>query len=456
MMKYILVSFLLIAGNLSAQTDVEPKRIKESIKKEKGKYGIWNKTEKKWEVPAEYLKITGVAFSDKEYEVGNRTFFKLWKENTFDLLRVTEKNYKNVYDIWLKDITAFQLPDKKFEYTSNDWYNFIFYKQNEKWGWFVKRVQVLRRNNFQIEENFKYVAKFDSPPVVTSYGNGYFYSISENNHILQVSAANLTGLYSLAGFELIPPGPYTGFVVPEHLDFSKEIFIITEGGNQLKGYSLNGAIVPPAYTTIKKTKSDVLANYEYYDCTLPGGEHEFRIGTGIISKESIETLENAERKRLADAAIAYKQKREAEEKLAREQQEVRDKLEIQTILTESKEMSPFDVVKLVRKGTVKDMLAYCKKFGQEFSTALDSGNTRYNAKGPFTSGVKYFIDAKQEGFVVSYDFKDSDQKRSNQDLLKSEGFSAKEVNAATGLLTSNGVDIWFIMGTNSWQISKAP
>ncbi len=132
------------------------------------------------------------------------------------------------------------------------------------------------------------------------------------------------------------------------------------------------------------------------------------------------------------------------------------KTEANIIKTEqgSAEINPFDVVKIVRKGTANDLLKYCEKFGIHFTTSEKNGNIEYNAKDPFVFGVKFFMDAKNEGLVVDYIFYDNEQKRKYMNLLKSEGFTGKKLSTATALLTNEGVDIWFIPGTQKWLNSR--
>lgn len=122
---------------------------------------------------------------------------------------------------------------------------------------------------------------------------------------------------------------------------------------------------------------------------------------------------------------------------------------------ENNEMDPYEVVKIVRTGTTKDMLNYCSKYKLEFTRSEKDGNAEYNVKEPFVSGVKSFTDVKKEGLIVHYIFKDSEQKKKYQALWGKEGFTVKDKSSSTGLLTNNGVDIWFIPGTMKWMISKA-
>lgn len=312
-MKKIILFFCLLVFSLTvySQKDSEPDRIKKYIKKEKGKLGLWDKTEKTWLIQPQYTKITGVAFTTNDWDMENRILFKLWKENEFDLLRVTEKNYKDEFEIWLRDISDIKKPDIEFKYSTKDWYNFIFYKKNSKWGWFSKKLEVLRGGYYKNEENILFPPSFDTPPAVTDFAIKTFYESSFNNYILQTDSVGNIGLHSLAGFTLVKPGPYKGFKEPESIDYAKEIFIITENTNGLIGYVLNGVSVTPAYTSIKKEKNHLL-NLEYYVCSLPNGREDLRNKTTLFTKEDILAMENAEKQKRIDAENAYKKKKEEE------------------------------------------------------------------------------------------------------------------------------------------------
>jgi hypothetical protein len=441
----LLITLFSFAICLFSQTESEPIRIEKYIKKEKGKYGLWNKDEKKWIISPNYIKITGIVFKINTYRNVDGVFFKLINNNnTYDLLRVNSVNFKNEFEIWIKNISEIKLPELKDDFSSRDWLNFIYYKQEGKWGWFAKKVSVLRWHNFSEETNILYPANFDNPPLLTKYGNRHFYDISFNNHILKVDSANLTGLYSLDGTMLVKPGKYSNFELPESIDYKEEIYIVLEGENQLKGYSINGVVVSPAYTSIKKVRSQILFNLDYYDCILPNGEHELRQKTVLFEKSYLEKLENDEIKRRDESILAAKKRKEEEAKK-----------EVEGVIQNSVQLSPFDVVKIIRQGTTNDLIRYCKKFNLEFNSKDSIGMTSYIAKLPFVNGVKSIKDHYKEGLIVDYYFKDTEDKRKFMEMLKVEGFQVIDLDEAIGHLKNNGVKIWFIMGQNKWMISRS-
>lgn len=441
----LVCTLLVLAMGAMAQTDNEPERIKKYFKKEKGKYGLWDKTQKKWHVTPEYDKITGIALSTKNYDVQNRIFFKLWKGQTFDLVRLTvnTSNYSDEFEIWVRDVDEIRPSNMYFESSSANWYNFVFFRQGSKWGWFSDKLDVLRNGRYAKEENVLFNPRFTTVPIVTTYCSKQFYSISPNNYIIQAGDAQNTGLYSLAGYEVVEPGPYKGFQMPESIDYGKDIFITTESKDGLYGYCLNGKTVPAAYKEIRKERNYVL-NLDYYDCVFPDGAHELRKGTEPIAKSEIQAMEDALKTQRAEAEMVQKEKQES---AARQ--------EVQAIISQSAEMNPFDVADIVSKGNLNDMLLYCKKFGIEYTAAVNNDMREYTAVEPFDNGVKSFVDAGKDGLVVEFLFKETAQKQKFQDMLKDRGFTAKEVSAATGLITNGKADIWFVMGSNKWQISKS-
>lgn len=289
-------AFLIFGLSAYALTDVKPERIKKYIKKEKGLYGLWDADNKKWFFEPAYSKITGIAITEKEWDMENRIFFKLWKGETFDLLRVTEKDYKDVFEIWIRDVSEIRKPDLEFKYSEKDWFNFIYYQKQGKWGWFADKVEVLENGFFRDKENVVIDAKFDSPPIVTSFGKSQFYTTAYNNYILQVDSLANVGLYSLAGYSLVKPGPFSNFKLPESVDYKKEIFISFESVDGKFGYSLNGRTVGPLYSAIpqRKTKYYYVAPYELYECVLPSGEREWRKGADLLSKEQIKVMDAEE------------------------------------------------------------------------------------------------------------------------------------------------------------------
>lgn len=326
MKKIFLIFCTLMLLSLAgySQTDTEPKRIKKYIKKEKGKYGLYDNGEKQWLIPPEYDKITGIAFSEEDYEIENNIFYKLWKGNTFDLLRKTENinTFKYEFEIWVRDITAIQRPDIKAireeKYSSKDYYNFMFYEKNGKWGWFVKELSY--------SKNILQDAIFTQVPTITNLGQ--VYEGAYNNYVLQVSVENNIGLHTLASYPLVKPGPYKGFKSLETFNFwhniyKKDTVVTIVGENNLLGYALNGVSVDPAYTSFNRKRSPLL-NLEYFVCTLPNGAEELRNGTVLFTKEELQAMENAENKRRLDFDIAYKKEKEAEAKLQPDIENVKD------------------------------------------------------------------------------------------------------------------------------------
>lgn len=441
----LLLTFLNLFQAAQAQMDTEPERIKKYMKKEDGKIGLWDKTNKKWLVEPEYFKITGVLLSSKNYDVQNKIFFKLWKGNTFDLLRVTvnTSNYSDEFEIWVKDITDFKTSNLYFDNASADWYNFVFFRKKGKWGWFVNKVEVLQNGRFSKEENVLVEPGLDTTPLVSTYASKQFYTISPNNYVLLVNSGKLTGLYSLAGKLLMPPGPYTGFKLPESIDYGKELYVESIGPDNLIGYALNGVSVPPQYTAIKKERHYLL-NFDYYDCTLPGGEHEIRRGTELISKVQLQAMEDAHKNKAMQAEADLQ-----EQKAAAFRQEMK------ILIAESSGLNPFEVAKIVGRGSLEDLLLYCKKFGLEYTISVKNDMREYTANEPFEFGVKSFTDAGKDGLIAEFVFKDSEQKQAFISQFKEKGFQDKQLTAATGLMSDGSTDIWFFMGSNKWQISKS-
>lgn len=118
------------------------------------------------------------------------------------------------------------------------------------------------------------------------------------------------------------------------------------------------------------------------------------------------------------------------------------------------EMNPFEVIKLVKTNALNDLLTYCKKHNQEFTSIQKDGNTEYSAKDPFDYGVKKIIQIPDEGLIIDFHFKDSTMKDKNMNQLKVEGFEARKVSSASAELIKDNIVIWFIPGTKKWQISQ--
>ncbi|MGE3824752.1 MAG: hypothetical protein AB7G44_11035, partial [Bacteroidia bacterium] len=255
-MKRLFILLFSISGftiNLFSQTDVEPTYLSEKkyLKKQKGKYGLYDKAEKKWITEPVYDKITSVAFSPKlyDYEMGdgsrtvyyNLMFYKLWKGDIFDLLYVSDdkKNiYKKNFELWVTDISEVVFPAFKpaagSPYISKDFVNFIYYKKNGKWGWFV--------NEYYYGENILHAPVFDNIPVARY---SYFNSFHEyfHDYIVATDSAGITALYTLRNNQLILPGNYKNIVIND------QGFIITENENGLKGYNR----VAPQFKSVERT-----------------------------------------------------------------------------------------------------------------------------------------------------------------------------------------------------------
>lgn len=266
--------FFMLNSFAYAQKDTEPARIDNLIKKQKGKYGLWSKELKKWYIEPEYSKITGIAFTDKAYETENRTFFKLWRENTFDLLQVTSntKTYMDDYKIWIKDISGVLFPAYNAPagavYDHKDFTNFIYYNKNGKWGWYA--------NKFFSRENITMPPGFDNPPVA-KYAFKISFHEDYNNYILETDSAGFKGLYTLLGNQLLKPAQNLNYQV------QSPDYIITKDEKGLLGFNM----VPPQYARIDRIQSTYYTNHWLYLFTLPDGTKGVRTDESVLTNEDI-------------------------------------------------------------------------------------------------------------------------------------------------------------------------
>ncbi|HRH64674.1 MAG TPA: WG repeat-containing protein [Bacteroidia bacterium] len=121
------------------------------------------------------------------------------------------------------------------------------------------------------------------------------------------------------------------------------------------------------------------------------------------------------------------------------------------------EMNPFEVVKQVRNGSARDLLAYTQKYGANYTSASKDGVVEYTANGALAVGPETIVDSPKDGVVVTFKFRDSDHRRIYMDKLKDEGFEGIELSQVSARVRKDGVDIWFIIGQfskHTWVISK--
>lgn len=257
-----------------AQKDIALDYIKDNLKKEKGKYGVYNKTTKKWDIEAEYDKATGVEFSNEKV---NHLFFKFWIGNKFDLgIRIDPyKNFGQAYKIIIKDITDVAVLEP-----FDDYYYSLSFKRDGKWGCLLSPYKEVSAN-------------YDNPP--TKIRNQY-------NEYLIVDSAGLKGLYSYIDRMVIPPGNYEGFELGSQ-------FITITGKNGLKGYSLYSekGTVEPSYVSLKDTVIRIDKKESHFiACLLQNGDYEFRQGTKLIDKAVLEksTEDEKEEQSLSKQGLA--------------------------------------------------------------------------------------------------------------------------------------------------------
>lgn len=284
----ILICFLFFTAHLFSQTDIEPSYLidKKYLKKEKGKYGLYNKAENKWIIEPLYDKITSISFTPKQYdfEMGdggktvyfNLMFYKLWKGNTFDLLYVSDDK-KNIYnknfELWVNDVTEIIFPAFKPAaaslYNTKDLVNFIYYKKNGKWGWFA--------NEFFIAENILHAPVFDKPPVARLVCENDFHDYF-NNYVIETDTAGLTALYTLKNNLLVPPGKYKNIII------KASDYIITENENGLKGYNR----VAPQFKSVERTVFKSYVTITHFLVTMPDNTRRVLKEDGkILSDEEV-------------------------------------------------------------------------------------------------------------------------------------------------------------------------
>lgn len=285
--------FHLVANG---QTETKPERLKDYLKKEKGKYGVWSTHNKNWEIAPEYDKITGVAFTPKEYDQENHVCYKFWKEGTFDLVRRAESKkdrYLMTHTIVIKDINDFTLP-----FITVDC-NYIYYKKNGRWGWAAAEITKLESGFYNSHENIVVDPVSDNPPVLLKAYKPESSSLHEDP-VLIIDSAGLKGLYTFSGTRLVSPGPFKNFKEGSY-------FYITEGNNGLLGYSINGKNVEPLYKDFAtKTYGSDKMKKEYVVCYLPDGSFDLRDGTKLLSTAERAELEKIENRKKEEADLINK------------------------------------------------------------------------------------------------------------------------------------------------------
>jgi hypothetical protein len=206
----------------------------------------------------------------------NLMFYKLWKGNTFDLLCVSDDKkdiYKKNFEMWVNDVSEVVFPAFKPTpgslYNTKDLVNFIYYKKNGKWGWFV--------NEYYFGENILHAPVFNNIPVARY---SYFNSFHEyfHDYIVATDSAGITALYTLRNNQLILPGNYKNIVIND------QDFIITENENGLKGYNR----IPPQFKSVERTIFKSYVNITHFLVTLPDNTRRVMKEDGkILSDQEI-------------------------------------------------------------------------------------------------------------------------------------------------------------------------
>ena len=427
-MKQIFTMLMLLQffSNTNAQSDSEPTKIKDFIKKDKGKYGIWIKDNKEFVIAPEYDKITGVSFTKNATDEINHCFYKCRKGETFDLLFYNEKKKSptNFYII-VKNINEFSIPPFLVETNK-----YGFYRKADKWGWFLTADELKKDGKKVLVENHLQPATFDSEPqILPSHADDF--SKVYDKFLVNADSAGMIGLYTLTGQPLIKHGPFFRFKCVENKGIN---YIEITGQNKMKGYAINNQIVPPQYEFFVLETMNLFpaGSKVLFQCYTPSREVELRDGVKLLSKEEVAALELSSKK-LKDAKYAA--------------EESRNKPEI----------TPFEVVKFVRSGSAKDLLAYVQSFGMNYTNTTKNGTVEYIATGAFEVGPETIVDSQKDGVTVTFKFRDSAHRRMYMEKLKEEGFEGIELSQASARVRKDGVDIWFIIGEMSqqtWVISK--
>lgn len=421
---FLLMLMIFVMGSISAQTDTEPTTIKQFIKKEKGKVGI--KDGKTWLVPAKYDKITGIQFGNFEDKSINFYYYKCWIGDKFDILYSNQPETPTSLKIILVDVSSlaywnFYLHSKKGKVDQE----FIYYQKEDKWGWFIRRAEITKVMKKYYVENFIQDARFDKTPELQVLSTPDY---SEYNNVnFLVDSAGLKGLFSYDGKQLFKFGTYSRFKWDDQLKT-----IVITGDKDLKGYVFKGEIVEPQYSSIAKSKN-IMADFE---CTTPDGKIEYRIGAKLASNENV-----------ASGQRYDKFKKEADEKRRAENASNNKQI-----------IDPFEIIKYVRNGIVKDLLIYTQTCGLNYTKTVKDGNDEYMKSGTAEAGPATIIDSKKDGIAVTYEFKDYSQKKFYKEKLLEEGFEVIEMSTSSAKLRKDGVDIWFLLGSfsdrHTWIISK--
>lgn len=301
MIKKISVLFVMLSiiCPLYAQKDMKPDNIiKEYIKKEHKKYGFWDFKNEKWEIQPEYDNITAASFTDKSYDRENHVYYKLWKGNTFDLMKSgydKKDRYLTRHTIMVKDIEAFTWPE---------FGNFTGYLKNGKWGWILNAETEICR----FCENYVVNPLSQNPPVYLppSY--------------MIIDSANFKGLYTYSGLEVIKPGPYKsfqllkgGYLLIEGINGLKGLASVSFGGGSYDSQSgtaintVSSEVINPMYVSISTKTFQSNDKKEFFNCLKPDNNYDLREGTHLLTEKETAGIMNTETDLMA------KQKRNIQE-----------------------------------------------------------------------------------------------------------------------------------------------